>query len=216
VTVSEDILSQIGRIGVIPVVTLEAASQAGVLANALLAGGVSVIEITLRTPAALEAIRTIRAQVPQTLVGAGTVLSKEQGQAALDAGASFMVSPGYDDEFVDWCLDHALPVLPGTITPTEIMAARKRGLRVVKFFPADVYGGPRAIKTLSDPFPEMKYVPTGGITLTMLSDYLQLPSIFAVGGSWMVSKTLIASEQFDEITRLARESTSLVAKIRQN
>jgi 2-dehydro-3-deoxyphosphogluconate aldolase / (4S)-4-hydroxy-2-oxoglutarate aldolase len=213
-TAQSTMLNRIGAIGVVPVVTIEQASRAPDLARALADGGIACMEITLRTGAALDAIRAATQEFPDMAIGAGTVLSIEQAREALDAGAQFLVSPGYDDEFVAWCQDNQVLVLPGVATPTEILTARKRGLRVVKFFPADVYGGPKAIKTLSDPFADMRFLPTGGINLTTLADYLKLPSIHACGGSWMASKSLISNGAFDEIRRLARASIQLVSEAR--
>lgn len=208
------VLEQVGAIGIVPVIVIEQASAAVPLAQALLAGGIDCIEITMRTAAALDAMRAIRDAGLAMLLGAGTVITIEQAEQALDAGARFLVSPGYDAEFVDWCLSRDVPVLPGAVTPSEIMAARKQGLRVVKFFPADVYGGVKAIKALSSPFGDMKFMPTGGIDLATLPDYLRLPAIHAVGGSWIASKAQISAGKFDEISQIARASLAVAREIR--
>ena len=212
--VNPAVLDQIGAIGIVPVIIIEQASDAAPLAKALLDGGIDCIEITMRTAAALDAMRAIRDQVPGMLLGAGTVISIDQAEKAIDAGARFLVSPGYDPEFVAWCIERNIPALPGAVTPSEIMAARKQGLRVVKFFPADVYGGAKAIKALSSPFGDMKFMPTGGVDLATLPEYLRLPAIHAVGGSWIASKALISAGKFDEITRIARESVAVAREIR--
>jgi len=208
------VLAQVGAIGIVPVIVIDNAADAVPLAKALLEGGIDCIEITMRTAAALDAMAAIRDGVPDMLLGAGTVITIDQAEQALAAGARFLVSPGYDPEFVAWCLERGIPVLPGAVTPSEIMAARKQGLRVVKFFPADVYGGVKAIKALSSPFSDMKFMPTGGVNLETLADFLRVPAIYAVGGSWIASKAQIAAGKFDEITGLARESVAIAREVR--
>lgn len=208
------VLDRIGAVGIVPVIVIEKAADAVPLAKALLEGGIDCIEITMRTAAALDAMAAIRDEVPDMLLGAGTVITIEQAEQALAAGARFLVSPGYDPEFVAWCIERDVPVLPGAVTPSEIMAARKQGLRVVKFFPADIYGGVKAIKALSGPFGDMKFMPTSGVNMETLADFLRVPAIHAVGGSWVASKTQIAAGQFEEITRLTRESVAIAREIR--
>ena len=156
-----DALERMSRCGIVSVVVMEEASDAVDTARALLAGGVDVMEITLRTPAALDAIRLVSEACPEMLVGAGTVITVEQCRAAVEAGARFIVSPGFDSEVVQWCLEHDVSITPGCVTPTEITAALKLGLRVLKFFPAKVYGGLTAMKALSAPFGGVRFVPTG-------------------------------------------------------
>jgi 2-dehydro-3-deoxyphosphogluconate aldolase/(4S)-4-hydroxy-2-oxoglutarate aldolase len=195
------------------VVVIDDVRSAVPAARALSDGGVDVMEITLRTEAALGAIRAVSDECPDMLVGAGTVLSVEQCIAAVSAGAQFIVSPGFDQEIVSWCLQNNLTVIPGCVTPTEIMAAVKRGLRVVKFFPANVYGGLEAVKALSAPFVDVKFIPTGGVDARNLKEYLSAPFVHAVGGSWLCAKADIACADFAKITALCREASELAASL---
>jgi len=192
--------------GIVPVVVLDDAAHALPTADALVAGGVQVMEITLRTPAALEAIATVARERPQMLVGAGTVLTLEQCQRSVGAGARFIVSPGFSREIVGWCQENGVVVLPGCATPTDIMAALELGIRAVKFFPADVYGGAQALKALSGPFGDVRFVPTGGVDAQNISQYSALPSVLAVGGSWMCAKADIAAGRFEKITALCQQA----------
>ena len=201
-------LKTIEAAGIIPVVVLEDAAHALHTAIALSAGGVQVMEITLRTPAALEAI-ALAATQPQMLVGAGTVLTLDQCKRSVEAGARFIVSPGLSREIVGWCLENGITVLPGCATPTEIMAARDMGIHAVKFFPANIYGGASALKTLSGPFGDVRFVPTGGIDGQNLAQYSTLPAVLAVGGSWMCSKADIAAGHFEKITALCRDARAI-------
>lgn len=203
------------KIGVIPVLEIDSALHAKPLAEALLAGGLPIAEITLRTEAALEAIRTIARDVPDVIVGAGTVITWEQAEAARDAGAQFLVSPGMVEQVVIWAQENQIPVLPGAVTPTEMIRAIHLGLKFLKFFPSEAVGGLKALKALSDPFPGLRFIPTGGVKLQNLADYLQMEKIHAVGGSWMAKRQMIADRKFDEITRLANEASDLVTKIRK-
>jgi 2-dehydro-3-deoxyphosphogluconate aldolase/(4S)-4-hydroxy-2-oxoglutarate aldolase len=196
------------------VIVIDDAINAVPLARALLAGGIDCIEIALRTDAGIDAIRQIAAQVPDLLVGAGTVLSVTQAEAAVDAGARFIVSPGFDDDIVDWCQARGVDVLPGAVTPTEITHARKKGVYVLKFFPADLYGGPRAAKALGEPFGDVRFVVTSGVNADTLADYLNVPSILACGGSWVAPRSLIGAGDFDQIARLAREAADTVRRVR--
>lgn len=209
-----DIVAQLGRIGLVPVVRLERAADAVPLGEALVRGGLPCAEITFRTAAAPEAIARLIGACPDIVVGAGTVLNVQQAQQAQDAGAAFIVSPGFSPQVVDWCLERDLPVLPGVVTPTEIMAGLERGLRIFKFFPAEAYGGISTIKALSAPFGGVRFMPTGGISAKNLPEYLALPAVHAVGGSWMVEGKLIAGGQWDEITRLAAEACAVVQRVR--
>lgn len=199
--------------GVIPVVKINEAGKAGPLARAVLEGGLDVIEITFRTDAAAEAIGLIRKEVPEMLLGAGTVLTLENLEKAVAAGVDFAVSPGYNPKIVDRCLELKLPVFPGVCTPTEIEAAMDRGLTSLKFFPAEVSGGTAMLKALSAVY-EVDFMPTGGIEPENLRDYLALPRVACIGGSWLVKSDLIDGGRFDEITRLTREAVQMVKEAR--
>ena len=201
-----DVLSRLAAAGVVPVVVLDNAADAVPTAKAMVAGGIDVMEITFRTAAAADSIRAVAAEVPEILVGAGTVLNLEQCKLAVECGAKFIVSPGYDEETVAWCVENGVAVTPGCVTPTEIMAALKHGLKVVKFFPANVYGGLNAIKALSGPFVGLKFIPTGGVNQQNLGEFVSNPSIHAVGGSWVCPKADIAAHNFDKITQLCAEA----------
>ena len=197
-----DILKRLGNAGVIPVVVIEDAKDAVPTAKAMLSGGVDVMEITFRTAAAPDAIKAVAEQCPDMLVGAGTVITLEQCKKAVECGAKFIVSPGFDEDVVKWCVDNGVAVTPGCVTPTEITAAMKLGLKVVKFFPANVYGGLTAMKSLSGPFGSIKFIPTGGVNAQNLSEYISAPFIHAVGGSWLCAKKDISEGNFDKITAL--------------
>jgi 2-dehydro-3-deoxyphosphogluconate aldolase/(4S)-4-hydroxy-2-oxoglutarate aldolase len=207
-------IARLGELGIIPVVRLEDPTQGDRLAEALLAGGLPCAEITFRTAAAGEGIRRMCARSPEMLVGAGTVVTPEQAQQAVDAGARFIVSPGFDRRVVEWCLGHAMPVMPGVATPTEILMALESGLNVLKFFPAEALGGKEMLAALAAAFVGVKFVPTGGITAANAAAYLKLPMVFALGGSWLVAPKLIAGGAFDEIVRLTAEAVTLVAQVR--
>ena len=209
-----EIVARLGQIGLVPVVRLERVEDAVPLGEALVRGGLPCAEITFRTAAAPEAIARLVTARPDMVVGAGTVLNVQQARQASDAGAAFVVSPGFSPQVVDWCLEREMPVLPGVVTPTEIMAGLDRGLRIFKFFPAEAYGGIGTIKALSAPFGGVRFMPTGGISAKNLADYLALPAVHAVGGSWMVEGKLIAGEEWDEIARLAAEACAVVRRVR--
>lgn len=200
--------------GVIPVVVLEDAANAVPLAKSLLAGGINICEITFRTAAAEEAIRQIALNVPDMIVGAGTVITKEQAKAATDAGAKFIVSPGSDLEVIRYAKELGVYMLPGAVTPTEVMQLIKEDIKVIKFFPAENYGGLKTIKALSAPFPNIKFVPTGGVSLSNLTTYLEFDKIAAVGGSWLCTKDLITNGKWDEITRLSKEAMDIFKSVR--
>ena len=200
--------------GVIPVVVLEDAANAVPLAKALLAGGINICEITFRTAAAEEAIRQIALNVPDMIVGAGTVITKEQAKAATDAGAKFIVSPGSDLEVIRYAKELGVYMLPGAVTPTEVMQLIKEDVKVIKFFPAENYGGLQTIKALSAPFPNIKFVPTGGVSLSNLTAYLEFDKIAAVGGSWLCTKDLITNGKWDEITKLSKEAMDICKSVR--
>ena len=201
-----DVLKRLANACVVPVVVLEDVKDAVPAAKALLAGGVDVMEITFRTAAAADSIRAVAEEVPDMLVGAGTVVTLEQCKKAVDMGAEFIVAPGFDAETVSWCVEHNVPVTPGCVTPTEIMAAMKLGLKVVKFFPAGIYGGLGAMKALSAPFGGVKFIPTGGINGQNIGEYISAPFVHAVGGSWVCTKKDIAEGNFEKITKLCREA----------
>jgi 2-dehydro-3-deoxyphosphogluconate aldolase/(4S)-4-hydroxy-2-oxoglutarate aldolase len=195
----------------IPVVTIDAAEDAEPLAEALIAGELPVAEITLRSSAALEAITTM-AQRGNVIVGAGTVLTTDQVRQATDAGAQFIVSPGFNPELVQYCQNLKIPVLPGVSTPTDIQLSLAHGLDTVKFFPAEAFGGTQTLAAVSGPFPAMRFVPTGGITNENLLRYLRMPQVAACGGSWIVDRELIASGSFDVIRQRIVEALAIVAK----
>lgn len=207
-------LAAIARLGVVPVATIDDAGTAATVGGALATGGLACIEITLRTDAGLAAIAAARSGHPDLLIGAGTVLTVEQATGAVDAGATFVASPAYDDDVVGWCLDHDVLVLPGVMTPTEMLRARRAGLDVVKFFPAVPAGGAAAIAAAAAVFPDLRFVPTGGIAATGAADYLRLPAVAAVGGSWMVPREAVRRGDGDEIERLAREAVRLAETAR--
>ncbi len=203
-------LERLRNAGVVPVVVLERAEDAVPAARAMLAGGVDVMEITFRTAAAAEAIRNVAAECPEMLVGAGTVLTVEQCEKAVALGAKFIVSPGFDAEIVDWCVERGVAVAPGCVTPTEIMAALKRGLSVVKFFPAGIYGGLKAMKALAAPLGQVKFIPTGGVSADNLAEYAAAPFVHAVGGSWLCPKADVAAGNFARIAELCAQSRRIV------
>ena len=201
-----DVLKRLAQSGVVPVVVLEDAKDAVPTAKAMLAGGIDVMEITFRTAAAADSIKAVAQECPDMVVGAGTVVNLEQCKLAVECGATFIVSPGYDEETVAWCCDNGIPVTPGCVTPTEIMMALKHGLKVLKFFPANVYGGLSAIKSLAGPFGGVKFIPTGGVNAQNLAEFISSPYIHAVGGSWICPKADIAAGNFDKITALCKEA----------
>jgi len=204
-----DIKSKVESVRLVPVVVIDDAADAIPTAEALKAGGVPIMEITLRTKAGLSAIEAVAKAVPDILVGAGTVLSTEQAEKSISAGAKFVVLPGFDAGIVSLCLEKGVPVFPGCVTPTEIMAAMSMGLDVLKFFPANVYGGIKAIKALSGPFPEVRFMPTGGADLSNLKDFL-IPQVLAVGGGWLCPRGDIKAKNFDAITKACAESVAVV------
>ena len=208
------VLDTIQRTGIVPVVVLDDAKDAIPTAKALLAGGVNVMEITFRTKAASDSIKAVAESCPEMLVGAGTVVTLDQCKQALECGAKFIVSPGFDPEVVSWCVERNVPITPGCVTPTEIMAAMKLGLNVVKFFPAGVYGGLKAMKALSAPFGGIKFIPTGGVDAKNLKEYLEAPFVHAVGGSWLCPKKEIAAGNYDAITTLCKEASQIVKEVR--
>ena len=202
------VLEAIAAIRVIPVLTIHEASVAPDVGAALKAGGLPCAEVTLRTPAGLQAIRAM-ASDPDMLVGAGTVLVAGQVEEAVAAGARFIVSPGFDRDVVEACRRAGVPIIPGVATATEIQAALRVGITVVKLFPAEAIGGVRILEALGAPFPGLRFIPTGGITPESATSYLEQPAVLAVGGSWIAPSSLVHAGRFDEITRRAREATML-------
>ncbi len=196
---------------VIPVVVVDDPGDAAPLAEALLAGGIKVIELTLRTPVALEAIANVHKSVPDIVLGAGTITSPAQAAQAAEAGASFLVTPGTTDAVLDACDATGLPFLPGASTVSEMMRLAERGLTALKFFPAEAAGGADFLKSVSGPLPELRFCPTGGINLANAPQYLGLPNVKCVGGSWLTPKDALAAKDFGRIEALAKEASALTA-----
>ena len=203
-----NVFERLSVAAVVPVVVLDDVKDAVTTAKALLAGGVDVMEITFRTAAAADSIKAVAEGCPDMLVGAGTVITLEQCKKAVECGAKFIVAPGFDEEVVRWCVENGVAVTPGCVTPTEIMAAMKLGLKVVKFFPAGVYGGLSAMKALSGPFGGIKFIPTGGVNGQNIGEFIAAPFIHAVGGSWVCPKADIAAGNFEKITELCKQARS--------
>jgi len=207
-------IEQVAACGVVPVVVLEDAEQAVPTAKALLKGGINAMEITFRTAAAKASIAKVAAEVPEMIVGAGTVINVQQLRDAVEAGAKFIVSPGSDPEVISEAMKLGVPVTPGVVTPSEIMMGLKLGVKVFKFFPAETFGGLKAIKALCGPFPQVKFIPTGGINQNNAAEYFKHPKILAVGGSWMVGKDMVAAGDFDGIAEKSAAATALFKEIR--
>ena len=210
----KDLAERFHEVGVVPVVVLEDVKDAVPLAQALVEGGLPCAEVTFRTAAAEESIRLMTEKFPEMLVGAGTVLTTEQVDAAVKAGAKFIVSPGFDPEIVDYCLKKEIPVLPGCISPSEVAQAVKRGLKTVKFFPAEPAGGLKMIKAMAAPYTGLKFMPTGGINATNVKEYLAYDKILACGGSWMVKGSLVEAGEFDKIEAMTKEAVEIVKEVR--
>ena len=209
-----DVMEVIREKRIVPVVKLEQVSDALPLAKALIDGGLPVAEITFRTDAAEKSIRAIRTEYPDMLCGAGTIINRDQAGRAIEAGASFLVSPGFSREVAEYAAERRIPFLPGCCTPSELMEAISCGINVVKFFPAKQYGGLSTLKALSAPFPGLRFMPTGGVSAENLQEFLKQDMIFACGGSWMVAPELIREGRFDRITELTREAVLLAKKTR--
>lgn len=206
----DTILSKFQQIGIVPVVKIDDATKAEGLAKAMLDGGIPCIEITFRTAAAEEAIKRVTKAYPEMLVGAGTVINVEFAEKAVAAGAKFIVAPGFNPSVVDWCIERNVPVLPGVCTPSDIEAGLSRGLSTLKFFPAEASGGVNMLKNFAGPFPNLTFIPTGGIGLHNILDYAKQPNILAVGGSWMVKPELIEAEDWPAITKLCSDAVAAV------
>lgn len=205
------VLDQFNKMRVIPVVAIENAQDAMPLVDALIEGGLPCAEITFRTAAAIDAMR-ITAQRGDILVGAGTVLKIDQVKAAVDVGAQFMVSPGFNPKVVAYCVENSIPITPGISTPSDIEAALELGVEVLKFFPAEAFGGLKTLKAMSGPYTTVKFVPTGGISPANLVEYLQFPKTLACGGTWIAKSKLISDGRFDQILSNAKEAVELVRK----
>ena len=201
--------------GLVPVVTIDRADDAGSLAAALVQGGIPYAEITFRTPAAAGAIDRMRTEAPQMTVGAGTVLTVEQADMAVSSGARYLVSPAFDAAVVDWCEEHSVPIIPGVATPSEVNAAWQRGLRTLKLFPAEQLGGVALLQALRGPFPDVQFVPTGGITPRNLGDYARQPNVVACGGSWIASWEAISAGRFDDILAAAQAACAILRAARR-
>lgn len=207
-------IDQVAACGVVPVVVLEDAAQAVPTAKALLKGGINAMEITFRTAAARDSIANVAKEVPEMIVGAGTVINVEQLHAAVEAGAQFIVSPGSDADIIKEAMKLDVAVTPGVVTPSEIMLGLRLGVKVFKFFPAESFGGLKTIKALCGPFPQIRIIPTGGINQANVADYFKNPKIVAVGGSWMCTKDMISAGDFDAITEKSKAATDLFKEIR--
>jgi 2-dehydro-3-deoxyphosphogluconate aldolase/(4S)-4-hydroxy-2-oxoglutarate aldolase len=201
-------LSRLAELKLIPIIVTDDPECATPLADALLAGGLPCAEVTFRTAAAAGTIKNLAA-LPDLLVGAGTVLTIDQAKQAIDAGARFIVTPGFDADVVDYCRSNGIPIAPGVCTPTDVQAALRHGVRVLKFFPAEAMGGVPVLKALAGPFVDVQFIPTGGVSAANLRDYLALPSVIACGGSWMVKHALIQAGDYSTIATLVKEAVAL-------
>lgn len=203
---SKEIIEKLIDAKIIPVIKIDSPQEAVPLAWALLQGGITVAEVTFRTDAAADGIAAIHAQVPEMLLGAGTVLTVENAQKAIDAGARFVVAPGFDSAVVDYVVGQGITMIPGVATPTEVSLALGRGLHILKFFPAEVLGGIKMLDALAGPFPGVQFIPTGGITRSNMESYFRCKNVVAIGGSWMVQKDLV------QVTELSREAVSALRR----
>ena len=205
-----DVVKKIGLMGLVPVVVIEDEKDALSTAKAMIDGGLPIMEITLRTAAGLPSIRAIKKAYPEILMGAGTVLSVDMAKAAVDAGAQFIVSPGFNDDVVKWCIDNGIAITPGCVTPTEIEHALGFGINILKFFPANVYGGIDGCKALFGPYRMVKFVPTGGVSLKNLSEFADKEYIHAIGGGWLCKTADIAGGNFETITKVVKQSIDVL------
>ncbi len=208
------VLETISSHGLVPVIKLDSADSAEPLATALLEAGLPLAEVTFRTAAAADAIARITKRVPDVLVGAGTVLTVDQIKQAMDAGARFVVTPGFNPRVVEYCVKHEIPITPGVNNPSGVEAGLEFGLTLLKFFPAEVSGGVAMLKAFGGPYGEVSFVPTGGINAANLEQYLKLKNVAAIGGSWMVPSDRVAAGEFDHVGKLTREAVELVKQIR--
>lgn len=210
----ETFYEKLEQLGIVPVVVLEKVEDAAPLAHALMAAGMASAEVTFRTACAAECIAAMAEAEPDMCVGAGTALTVEQVDRAVAAGAQFIVSPGYNEDVVRHCIEIDVPVLPGTVSPSEVTAAANHGLTVTKFFPAAQYGGLSTIKALAAPFVGHRFMPTGGVSTENVEEYLSCPSIIACGGTWMVKPEIFADGDFSEVQRIATEAMEAVHRVR--
>jgi 2-dehydro-3-deoxyphosphogluconate aldolase/(4S)-4-hydroxy-2-oxoglutarate aldolase len=205
-----DVFEKIKEFKIIPVAIIDNVNDAIPLGKALIEAGLPIIEVTFRTEAAAESIKKLTSELPNLFVGAGTVLKVDQVKKAINAGALFIVTPGFNPKVVDYCVEQKIPIIPGVNTPTMVEWALDRGVNVVKFFPADLSGGPKMLRNLAGPYPDVRFMPTGGINNETLNKYLELPNVIACGGSWIVRKDLISEGKFEEIKKLTKEALSLI------
>ena len=210
-----EILNQFEKMRVVPVVAIQSAENSMALADALIEGGLPCAEITFRTAAAVDAMR-IMARRGDVLVGAGTVLKVDQVKAAVDVGARFMVAPGFNPKVVEYCVENHITITPGICTPSDSEAALDFGLEVLKFFPAEAFGGLKTLKAMSGPYSSVRFVPTGGINPDNLLEYLQSPKVLACGGTWIAKSALISEGKFDEIINNTREAVGIVKKLKRS
>ena len=208
------VLNDIAAVGIVPLVVLEDAAKAAPLAHALVEGGIPIAEVTFRTEAATKAIRAMAEACPEMLVGSGTVHNVDQAWATLDNGGKFVITPGFNPKVVDWCLKHDLAICPGTVTPADLEQALDFGLEVVKFFPAAAYGGTTTLKALAGPYASLKFVPTGGVNLNNLEEYLSLKNVAAVGGSFVPDPKQVKAEDYKGITASCQEILKKVKAVR--
>ena len=211
-----EVLKRIEQIGIVPVIALSDTEKAVPLARALIAGGIPCAEVTFRTVEGEECIRRIAAEVPEILLGAGTVLSIGQATNAARAGAKFVVSPGFNAKVVQYCVENGLPIIPGCATPSEMESAMEFGLDTVKFFPAEQAGGLAYIKAVAAPYTTLRFLPTGGVNINNLKEYMAFPRVMACGGSWMVKKEMVEAGRFEEIVSLCQKAVKVVKDVRKN
>lgn len=211
----KDVYEQIRKVGILPVIKLNDPGKAAVVGKALIEGGIPLAEVTFRADGAAEAIKLMKQENPDMLIGAGTVLNIKQAEAAIDAGAQFIVAPGFNKEVIKYVFSRNTPMFPGVVTPSEIEAAIGMGLNIVKFFPAELYGGVAMIKALANPYSNITFIPTGGINARNLGKYLSESKVCACGGSWMVKESLIDNNQFSVITELCKEAIDIKERVRK-
>ncbi len=204
------ILEYIGLQGILPIATIEDESKAEPFAQTMIDSGLSAIEVTLRTESAVRIVERIAKKFPEIKIGAGTVLTADDARTAIDAGACFIVSPGFSPKVVEYCLNNSVPVIPGVATPTEMQQAVEYGLEVVKFFPAEAIGGLSYLKAVAAPFKNLKFVPTGGIDQSSMLSYLQFPKTLACAGSWIVQPEMLKKDEFEKIASIARQAVAAI------
>jgi len=205
-----NVYEKIKALKLIPVALIDNTDNAVPLGKVLIEAGLPIIEVTFRTVNAVDSIKKLTKELPDMLVGAGTVLKVDQVKNAIKVGAQFIVTPGFNPKVVDYCMQEKIPIIPGVNTPTMVEWALDRGLNIVKFFPADLSGGLKMLRSLAGPYPDVRFVPTGGINIDTLKDYLELSNVIACGGSWIVNKDLISARKFEEIKNLTKEALKLI------